>query len=105
MLSHFRGGFVQTLLSVFPNIGLDQTKFDVVAQSRCTQITLALINSTENQQKEDVNHRRKWLSAFAKEQGYDPLVSDHWYSIARGTDVYTKVLIVEISAKYYLLWQ
>jgi len=58
-----RHGYVQTLMSLFPSIGLDEKKFVQVSRAYFT----------------DVKTRKSYFDAFAKKKGFDPLVADNWY--------------------------
>eukprot|EP00026_Physarum_polycephalum_P002214 Phypoly_transcript_02219.p1 GENE.Phypoly_transcript_02219~~Phypoly_transcript_02219.p1 ORF type:complete len:905 (+),score=113.90 Phypoly_transcript_02219:198-2912(+) len=65
VLQYF-GGYVNTLLRVFPDIGLDTTKFRAYALGKHW----------------DVKKMRRWFSALAENRGLDPLVPDSWYGFA-----------------------
>jgi len=58
---------IQALVSLFPDIGLDKTKFE--------KNPINYWNDTRN--------RKKFFDHFAKEQGFDPLVPDNWYLVNR----------------------
>lgn len=40
ILGHFRGGYVNTLLQIFPDIGLEEEKFEIASKC-CYQISIA----------------------------------------------------------------
>eukprot|EP00026_Physarum_polycephalum_P001926 Phypoly_transcript_01929.p1 GENE.Phypoly_transcript_01929~~Phypoly_transcript_01929.p1 ORF type:complete len:592 (+),score=74.28 Phypoly_transcript_01929:633-2408(+) len=63
----YQFSFVKALLSVFPEIGLEESKFH--AQPRKFW--------------QSMNARRQVLNEFAQQQGFDPLVAQNWYSISR----------------------
>eukprot|EP00026_Physarum_polycephalum_P003756 Phypoly_transcript_03770.p1 GENE.Phypoly_transcript_03770~~Phypoly_transcript_03770.p1 ORF type:complete len:759 (+),score=109.95 Phypoly_transcript_03770:66-2279(+) len=64
IMDQYKGGLVNTFLTLFPNIGLDETKFEI-----------------RNQFYRDVRNRRQWFDNFAKRNRFDPRVPSNWYSI------------------------
>eukprot|EP00026_Physarum_polycephalum_P001959 Phypoly_transcript_01963.p1 GENE.Phypoly_transcript_01963~~Phypoly_transcript_01963.p1 ORF type:complete len:985 (-),score=156.37 Phypoly_transcript_01963:23-2977(-) len=65
LLVHFNGSFTQALLHIFPDIGLDPSKF----------------NTPRNYWKDEKN-RRKFFTDFAKQKKFDPLIPNHWYAVS-----------------------
>jgi DNA ligase-1 len=64
ILEQYKGGLVNTFLMLFPDIGLDETQFQI-----------------RNQFFHDVRNRRQWFENFAKRNKFDPRVASNWYPI------------------------
>eukprot|EP00026_Physarum_polycephalum_P001173 Phypoly_transcript_01174.p1 GENE.Phypoly_transcript_01174~~Phypoly_transcript_01174.p1 ORF type:complete len:997 (+),score=112.19 Phypoly_transcript_01174:34-3024(+) len=67
LLRHYKGSFMRALLSVFPDIGFDKSKFVFRHQKYW----------------EDPENRRKMFLEFAAKEGFDPLMAENWYPITR----------------------
>eukprot|EP00026_Physarum_polycephalum_P000635 Phypoly_transcript_00636.p1 GENE.Phypoly_transcript_00636~~Phypoly_transcript_00636.p1 ORF type:complete len:901 (-),score=99.66 Phypoly_transcript_00636:59-2761(-) len=65
VLTRFRGGFAKTLAYLFPDIGLDESKFDVLPPKFGY----------------NMDNRKKLFLEFAQKKGFDPLVPENWYNI------------------------
>eukprot|EP00026_Physarum_polycephalum_P001049 Phypoly_transcript_01050.p1 GENE.Phypoly_transcript_01050~~Phypoly_transcript_01050.p1 ORF type:complete len:906 (+),score=142.25 Phypoly_transcript_01050:476-3193(+) len=65
---HMKGGIVNTLVNLFPDIGLEVSKFRVIRKSW-----------------ESVKDRRKWFDRFAKLHKFDPLKPSNWYKMKLDT--------------------
>eukprot|EP00026_Physarum_polycephalum_P000662 Phypoly_transcript_00663.p1 GENE.Phypoly_transcript_00663~~Phypoly_transcript_00663.p1 ORF type:complete len:1097 (+),score=133.55 Phypoly_transcript_00663:927-4217(+) len=76
-----RGGYIETLLSVFPDIGLDPRKFQK-----------DLFFSV-------VQNRREFFDNYAKDHNFDPLIEGNWYSVDMRDLMNTKG--AKIVARYY----
>eukprot|EP00026_Physarum_polycephalum_P003873 Phypoly_transcript_03889.p1 GENE.Phypoly_transcript_03889~~Phypoly_transcript_03889.p1 ORF type:complete len:768 (+),score=139.06 Phypoly_transcript_03889:1-2304(+) len=64
VLAHCKGGVGPTLVRLFPELGLEETKFPVKLMFHLN----------------DVKKRRKWFDSLARERGFDALVPKNWYS-------------------------
>jgi hypothetical protein len=71
VISHHKYKVSQALLDLFPNIGLDKSKFWF--------------------QWAKVENRRKFFENFANLSGFDPLIPNHWYKQSREKIMATKV--------------
>eukprot|EP00026_Physarum_polycephalum_P001437 Phypoly_transcript_01438.p1 GENE.Phypoly_transcript_01438~~Phypoly_transcript_01438.p1 ORF type:complete len:1047 (+),score=162.81 Phypoly_transcript_01438:248-3388(+) len=65
VLYQFKGSIVKALMRVYPDIGLDESKFLKVRQNYWSS-----------------DNKRKFLSAYAKKRDFDPLVPENWYFIS-----------------------
>lgn len=69
-------------MELFPDIGLDQSKFNF--QQSIKLIIIGCLISKYLQCCLEYWHRlvnrRKFFENYAKEQGFDPLVPENWYS-------------------------
>jgi len=69
VLEYYGGSFAKALLQLYPDIGLDRTRF------------MALPNGYWASEQ----NRKGFFDAFAKEEGFDPLVPGNWYKVALKT--------------------
>lgn len=65
LLDKYNGSMIKALLAIYPEIGLDPSKFRIVP--------VGYWSKAEN--------RKKFLVEFAKEKGFDPEVADNWTSV------------------------
>eukprot|EP00026_Physarum_polycephalum_P006545 Phypoly_transcript_06593.p1 GENE.Phypoly_transcript_06593~~Phypoly_transcript_06593.p1 ORF type:complete len:538 (+),score=63.89 Phypoly_transcript_06593:122-1735(+) len=65
VLGHYNNSLKHALKTIYPNIGLDESKFHTVTRNYW--------NSQEN--------RRKFFNSFAMARGFDPLISTNWHDI------------------------
>src|SRR5271163_996730 len=88
VLAHFCGNFVEALFSLFPEIGLEKSKF-LVLPSRLflfvyiyiyIYIYILVLILFEVNYWEDVNNRRKLFDKFAKSKKFEPLIPTNWYT-------------------------
>eukprot|EP00026_Physarum_polycephalum_P000389 Phypoly_transcript_00389.p1 GENE.Phypoly_transcript_00389~~Phypoly_transcript_00389.p1 ORF type:complete len:1231 (+),score=194.32 Phypoly_transcript_00389:52-3744(+) len=68
VLAHY-SGIVRALMDIFPEIGLDESKFPHVP----------------NRHWLELGNRRKVFENFAKENRFDPLVPNNWYKVPKET--------------------
>lgn len=94
MLKTFKGGYVKALLYLFPNIGLDETKFVSVQSNTLppsspphTHTSLLSVGKFWK----DIKNRQQFFIEFANNNDFDPFEPANWYSIST-TQIYnTKV--------------
>jgi len=72
------------LLHLFPNIGLEMRKFHQKLPGKYWA---------------DLNNQKELLVSFSKEHGFDPLVSENWYSVH--SDVFSKYKGASSVLSYY----
>eukprot|EP00026_Physarum_polycephalum_P000547 Phypoly_transcript_00548.p1 GENE.Phypoly_transcript_00548~~Phypoly_transcript_00548.p1 ORF type:complete len:911 (+),score=120.65 Phypoly_transcript_00548:114-2846(+) len=65
IMHHLKGGYIQAMLYMFPDIGLDPTKFHA---------SLSI-----NTQQKEIAKRREQLEEFARTRCFDPLLPENWY--------------------------
>eukprot|EP00026_Physarum_polycephalum_P002518 Phypoly_transcript_02525.p1 GENE.Phypoly_transcript_02525~~Phypoly_transcript_02525.p1 ORF type:complete len:833 (+),score=92.99 Phypoly_transcript_02525:54-2552(+) len=65
VLTYYKGSYVKALIDLFPNIGLDYSKFSVLPNGHWFQ----------------AKNQRYLLKTFARSKKFDPLVPENWYSI------------------------
>eukprot|EP00026_Physarum_polycephalum_P000419 Phypoly_transcript_00420.p1 GENE.Phypoly_transcript_00420~~Phypoly_transcript_00420.p1 ORF type:complete len:1013 (+),score=147.72 Phypoly_transcript_00420:21-3059(+) len=65
LLRYFGGSLKQALLSVYPNIGLEDGKFFRVSQNYWA----------------DIENRKKFFENFARRKGFNPRSVHHWHGI------------------------
>jgi hypothetical protein len=87
-LAHQNGSFVKILSRVFPDVNFDSTKF-------------AVLSSKFFFFWHEVKNRRKFFDSFAREQGFDPLIAENWYSadtaaIRRLKVIFVLILLVKL---------
>eukprot|EP00026_Physarum_polycephalum_P002368 Phypoly_transcript_02374.p1 GENE.Phypoly_transcript_02374~~Phypoly_transcript_02374.p1 ORF type:complete len:856 (+),score=113.95 Phypoly_transcript_02374:207-2774(+) len=66
LLKTFKGGYVKALLYLFPNIGLDESKFV----------------SEQKKFWKDLKNRQSFFIEFAKRNDFDPSDPANWYSVS-----------------------
>ena len=74
-----RGGYIKAIMYAFPEIGLDETKFQRVPGTRSRlqhllDLTFFLVGYYN-----DINIRRDAFIQFAKANNFDPLLASNWY--------------------------
>jgi len=67
VLNHYEGSFIKALTHLYPDIGLDTTKFRVVRGNHWA----------------DERNQKEFFDTYAKDNGFDPLVASNWYSVTR----------------------
>jgi hypothetical protein len=86
----YKGSFIRALLDVFPDIGLDQTKFAIVPRKFffflfCFSVTFEkerkILRITDHYWQ-NIDNRRNFFIEVARSKGFDPLVAKSWYSKA-----------------------
>ena len=91
-MKHYDGSLVKTVLDLFPEIGLVETKFAVVPR----MYTKKSEGGREREKKEErkitntcsggflsiKKNRRSILEQFARDSGLDPLIPPNWYSVS-----------------------
>eukprot|EP00026_Physarum_polycephalum_P001974 Phypoly_transcript_01978.p1 GENE.Phypoly_transcript_01978~~Phypoly_transcript_01978.p1 ORF type:complete len:752 (+),score=127.08 Phypoly_transcript_01978:45-2300(+) len=65
ILQYYQGSVIKALLHLFPDIGIEENKF--------SHLPKGYWSNFEN--------RKKFFDDFGREQGFDPLVPQNWYSI------------------------
>lgn len=78
-MKYYGGSLIRALTSVFPDIGLQESKFAKLPRMLFARLSPKLIVCLENY-LDDVDNRRKYLADFAKNHGFDPLVHENWSS-------------------------
>eukprot|EP00026_Physarum_polycephalum_P003023 Phypoly_transcript_03032.p1 GENE.Phypoly_transcript_03032~~Phypoly_transcript_03032.p1 ORF type:complete len:830 (+),score=97.20 Phypoly_transcript_03032:47-2536(+) len=63
----YMGGYCKAVMHLYPDIGLDRNKFQQYPNSYWL----------------DATNRRKFFVEFAKQNGFDPLVAEHWYAFSK----------------------
>ena len=82
---YYEGSIANALLSLFPNIGLDPSKFRVRGGNNSPLLSLSLFFPPLILMYffivwKDVKQRRKFFIDYAKANGFDPLKANDWYS-------------------------
>eukprot|EP00026_Physarum_polycephalum_P003660 Phypoly_transcript_03673.p1 GENE.Phypoly_transcript_03673~~Phypoly_transcript_03673.p1 ORF type:complete len:675 (+),score=95.36 Phypoly_transcript_03673:213-2237(+) len=67
VLNWYGGSFTRALMHVYPDIGLERKKFAHLPSGHWS----------------DRANRKQFFDAFARENHFDPLVSENWYSVSR----------------------
>ena len=109
MLSYHGKSIARALLELFPNIGLDKTKFvqrksllvhlspfllfssSSLSLSSSFYLKLLICSSLHLGPWSDSNKRRKFFEDFAKSHGFSPLNPHTWYTISRNRILAQKV--------------
>eukprot|EP00026_Physarum_polycephalum_P001003 Phypoly_transcript_01004.p1 GENE.Phypoly_transcript_01004~~Phypoly_transcript_01004.p1 ORF type:complete len:1224 (-),score=188.92 Phypoly_transcript_01004:75-3746(-) len=65
VMLYYSGSTISALLHLFPEIGLERTKFPLMPRNHWV----------------DLDNRRKVFDKLAEEKGFDPLVAENWYEI------------------------
>lgn len=82
MLLSYGNNFVKALLHMFPEIGLDKTKFHFRLPSMIISFPICiLINFHADKYWSNETNQREYFISFAKHKKFDPLVPDNWYPI------------------------
>lgn len=97
MLLYHNYNITQALLELFPEIGLKLTRFQQRIQFFyyfyislvCYGIYVYFSASWVGE-----DSRRKFFERYAKENKFDPLIADNWYSQPRDKLLASKVLII-----------
>jgi len=76
-MSHYGNSYRKALMALFPDIGLDFSKFSKMSQNYC----------------KNVDNQRGFFIDFAREQGFDPRNADMWYKISRRKILTQKVFL------------
>eukprot|EP00026_Physarum_polycephalum_P002670 Phypoly_transcript_02678.p1 GENE.Phypoly_transcript_02678~~Phypoly_transcript_02678.p1 ORF type:complete len:822 (+),score=110.18 Phypoly_transcript_02678:190-2655(+) len=66
VLTH-KGGYIKTIMSLFPDIGLREENFATFPKEHW----------------ESVKNRKRFFNEFAREQHFDPKLAKNWYSVSR----------------------
>lgn len=67
VLSHFNWSLIKSLVSLFPEVKFDPTKFDV----------------SPRKYWKSVANRKRFFINFAKEKGFEALVPENWYPVKK----------------------
>eukprot|EP00026_Physarum_polycephalum_P001070 Phypoly_transcript_01071.p1 GENE.Phypoly_transcript_01071~~Phypoly_transcript_01071.p1 ORF type:complete len:1197 (-),score=193.28 Phypoly_transcript_01071:69-3659(-) len=65
VLAYHKKSFIRALLSLYPNIGLDKTKFSILPAGYWSNPT----------------NRRHFFDTLARNKNFDPLAPENWYSL------------------------
>eukprot|EP00026_Physarum_polycephalum_P002929 Phypoly_transcript_02938.p1 GENE.Phypoly_transcript_02938~~Phypoly_transcript_02938.p1 ORF type:complete len:814 (+),score=92.26 Phypoly_transcript_02938:147-2588(+) len=84
VMSHYKGSFPKTLMHAFPDIGLNEAYFANVPHF-----------FWKNEQR-----RRDFLAQFARNNDFDPLVPDNWYSLSLASILQDKATRSMINQSY-----
>ena len=106
MYRKYNGSAIRALLDVFPDIGLDQTKFTIVPRKLLSStspslsspllsfslllISFFVILSKSDHYWKNVDNRRNFFIEVARSKGFDALVAQSWYSKANRTALLTE---------------
>lgn len=93
-MAHHNWSVVKALIDLFPNIGLDHSKFGNIQSmfsfntpiNDVTDLNMAEFWAT-------TENRRKLFENYAKEQGFDPLIPKNWHNININSLLTVKVII------------
>jgi len=66
VLQYYSGNLAHALMDVFPNIGLEESKFIF----------------TQGNYWQDTQNKLEFFETFAKKKHFDPLVAENWYTIS-----------------------
>lgn len=80
ILSSYRGSVKRAIIDLFPEIGLDPSKFTTLPCKFGVLFVAVAYCIVDNYWFEMAN-RRKFLVDFAKHKGFDPLVPENWYPL------------------------
>lgn len=103
-MSYHSDSVSKALQSLFPNIGLDRTKF--IALCNLPFIIILFIYFVIGEKLlicilqakwHDAGYRRKFFEDYAAENNFDPLVSSNWY-----TQPIEKILALQVISCYIL---
>eukprot|EP00026_Physarum_polycephalum_P001478 Phypoly_transcript_01480.p1 GENE.Phypoly_transcript_01480~~Phypoly_transcript_01480.p1 ORF type:complete len:1080 (+),score=145.14 Phypoly_transcript_01480:111-3350(+) len=84
VLSYYGNSYIQALLQVYPNIGLETWKF--------SKIPHGFYN--------DLEHRKQFFVRIAKEANFDPLLADYWHTFRFPNSIYANK-VARIVLSYY----
>ena len=100
---YYEGSIANALLSLFPNIGLDPSKFRVRGGNNSPFLSLSLslffpplILMYFFIVWKDVKQRRKFFIDYAKANGFDPLKANDWYSQPKERIMAVKVSLLPL---------
>jgi len=93
VLSYFEGSLTRALVGLFPEVSFDESKFLIVPSMPfyfcCHSVLLCSLFSPHSFSNlfitgafwKELKNRKKVFDRFAKENKFDPLIADNWYSI------------------------
>eukprot|EP00026_Physarum_polycephalum_P001744 Phypoly_transcript_01746.p1 GENE.Phypoly_transcript_01746~~Phypoly_transcript_01746.p1 ORF type:complete len:627 (-),score=117.38 Phypoly_transcript_01746:106-1986(-) len=80
----YKGSLIRALLDVFPDIGLNQTKFAILPHHYW----------------QNIDNRRNFLIEAARSKGFEPLIAESWYSRANRTALLTERRVLSVMEIY-----
>jgi hypothetical protein len=95
VLAHFKGSLTKALIVLFPEIGLDKSKF-MSLPSITTFFSPYLYLRFVDGYWKDIENRRQLLSAFACSKDKDPLSPKTWYNVDFNTFLSYKVTFIHM---------
>lgn len=84
ILEQYRGGLANTFITLFPDIGLDETKFEI--RSTFSLFSPCKLTVSLDHFWQILKNRREWFDNFAKHKRFNPLIPANWYS-AKVSDI------------------
>lgn len=80
MLYYYNESFVDALIDLYPNLGLEKHKFHFMQSIKSGKILRFLTFMAGNHWSSSAN-RRGFMDSLAKKFGFEPLVPENWYSV------------------------
>lgn len=81
------------MLDLYPEMEFDVTQVGVSVPSKITPLlTERMINLALEGHWVDVENRKKLFDSYAKDNKFDPLVSENWYSVKKEDVLKVKVI-------------
>lgn len=83
-MAFYSGSMVNAAIDLFPEIGLDRSKFAQLPSMIiiCVVICYIRLKMFVEGFWQEMGNRRKYLEDYAKEKGFNPLNPDPWYSVS-----------------------
>ena len=78
MISHYDNSLSKALVDLFPDIGMEEIKFQVPGMSLYTHYYSPL--SKHILEWRDITTRRRFFEDYASKHGIDPTNLDDWYT-------------------------
>lgn len=99
MLEYYGGSVVQALLSLFPNIGLNEERFVITSSTLFSTFTfhfflsfyLFILHCHAGKYWTQEKNRRKFFDEYAHKYDFDPLNHNNWYHVLRSSILAEKV--------------
>ena len=99
MLAYHRKSFIRAIVNLYPNIGLDRTKFSILPcmsnssfslPTLCSPSLSALVKCSllicwlySAGYWSDARNRRHFFDTLAHKHNFDPLLRNNWYQMSK----------------------
>lgn len=96
---------METLASLYPDIGINRAKFKTLPSNIIIIILYIIfmcVTCFAGNHFQDLNNRKVIFDDFAKEYGFDPLLAENWYKIKKRQFIRHKVNIIFIVPSFII---